>query len=347
MSITVSAPGKIHLLGEHAVVYGKPALLSAIDKRLYVTIRHPERSEAESRDLVKRKNYYVPIKSGLDSSLTLGMTQGVTSEKKDLIWKAIKIFQNAFSIDKLPPIEINITSQIPVGSGLGSSAALSSALIGALMKFVKNIWNPNRINELVYEAEKIAHGNPSGADNTTVVFGGLVWYRREFEFLKSIWSLPISSYKIPKFAVIDSGRPLETTKEMVLSVAKYYAKKRKIIEDVFADQELQTKNLLLALKTGDENQLLTSIKNGESNLEKIGVVGKFAQKIIREIESAGGVAKICGAGGKKEGSGIILCYHADLSLIKKVAEKFEVSASPIKLGEEGIRIESTNYPILK
>lgn len=318
MSIIVSAPGKIHLLGEHAVVYGKPALLATIDKRLYVTIK-------EQRTNNKEQN---------DNEIIIH-----TTENKDLIREAIKVFKKAFSIHKLPPIEINITSQIPVGSGLGSSAASSAALIGALMKFVKNIWNPNRINELVHEVEKSAHGNPSGADNTTVVFGGLVWFRREFDFLKSIWNLPISAYKIPKFAIINSGRPTESTKQMVIAVSNLYANNRKKFEEIFTDQELQTKNLLLALKTGNEDQLKAAIKKGEKNLEKIGVVGNFAQKIIREIESLGGAAKICGAGGKKDGSGILLCYHKDLQKIKKVAGKFKVSISPVKLGEEGIRIE--------
>lgn len=348
MKITVSAPGKIHLLGEHAVVYGKPAILTAIDKRLYVTIRHPERSEAESRDLVKSRsagqsvNMRPDVTSGLDSSLTLGMTQGISPEKDSLVWEIIEVFKKAFTIKKLPPLEITITSQIPTGSGLGSSAALSAALTGALMKFVKNIWNPEKINKLTYEVEKIAHGNPSGADNTTVVFGGLVWYRREFEFLKSIWSLPIASYKIPKFAIIDSGRPNESTKQMVNQVADYYGKNKKRAEEIFSDQETQTKNLLLALKTNNKGKMISAIRQGERNLEKIGAAGNFARKIIREIESVGGAAKICGAGGRKKGSGILLCFHQDLTKIKIIADAHKVNTSPIKLGEEGIRLENIN-----
>src|SRR3989338_7218031 len=180
MQFTVSAPGKIHLLGEHVVVYGKPALIAAIDKRLYATI--------------KIKNSKVKIKN-------------------DLINKTIEVFKNAFKLEELPNLEISISSQIPVGSGLGSSAALAVALIGVLMKAVLNIWNPVKINELAYEVEKLQHGNPSGGDNTAVTFGGLLWYRREFEFLKSIWSLPMTQYKIPRFALVDTGRPEESTKE--------------------------------------------------------------------------------------------------------------------------------------
>lgn len=314
----VSAPGKVHLLGEHAVVYGKPALLAAIDKRLYVKIK------------LKAQN------SKLKTNEEIRIN---TSENKKLIRETIKVFQKSFSIDKVPPCEITITSQIPTGSGLGSSAALSAAVAGALIKTIQNLWNPHKVNELSYEVEKIAHGSPSGADNTVVVFGGLVWFRREFDFLKSIWSLPVTSYKIPQFVLLDSGTPKETTKELVESVAKMYRQKRKVMEEIFSDQEDKTKNLLLALKTGNKEQLITAIKKGENNLERMGIVGNFAQKIIREIEDMDGAAKICGAGGKKEGSGILLCYHSDLSKIKKVAGKFNKTTSLVKLGEEGIRIE--------
>lgn len=314
MNIIVSAPGKIHLLGEHSVVYGRPALLSAVNRRLYVE--------------VKSQNF-----DGINIE---------TSENNNLVKQIISLFKNAFKIDKLPPLQIKITSQIPIGSGMGSSAAISAALIGALMKFVKNIWNPNRINELAYEAEKIAHGNPSGADNTTVIFGGLVWYRKEFDFLKSIWSLPVLSYKIPNFVLIDTGRPEESTKEMVDKVSQFLKRKKGEGEKILSDQETQTKKLLLALRQGNDGELKSAIIAGERNLEKLGVVGKTAESIIRQIEKAGGASKISGGGGFKKGSGILLGYHKDLSVIKKISDEFNFHCYLVKLGEEGIRIEKSS-----
>ncbi len=322
--ITVSSPGKIHLLGEHAVVYGKPALLAAIDKRVYVRIKNQERGSKNKNKLLIHSAY---------------------GDK--LIRQAIDIFKKAFSLDSLPPIEIEITSEIPVGSGLGSSAAVSAATIGALMKFVKNLWNPFRINELAYEVEKIAHGHPSGADNTTVVFGGLVWFRREFDFLKSIWSLPVSSheggnslYKIPQFILIDTGVPLETTKEMVDGISRAYKTNKKKMEELFTDQEQQTKKLLLALRSGDRKQLVSAIRRGQRNLEKMGVVSDFARKIIKEMEEKNGAAKVCGAGGRKKRSGVLLCYHENLDVLKKIGEKYRLPVHEVKLAGEGIRLEN-------
>jgi mevalonate kinase len=337
MSTIVSAPAKIHLLGEHTVVYGKPAILSAINKRLYVEVKtqnFPPKADQPMAEKLKTQNSgEIKIKS---------------EEKSDLIWETINIFKKFNHMEKLPSLNITITSQIPLGSGMGSSVALSSALIGALSKHVRNIWNPVKINELSYEAEKIAHGNPSGADNTTVVFGGLVWFRKEFDFLKSIWSLPLNSYKIPEFVLIDSGRPVESTREMVERVEQLFDKDRDTMETLFNNQEALTRSLLLSLRSGDIKEMMTAISNGEKNLEKMGVVGDFASGIIRDIGKTGGVAKICGAGGRKRGSGIILAYHKELDKLKMISDKYGVLMSPVKLGEEGIRIENkTNNPINK
>lgn len=311
MSTIVSAPGKIHLLGEHVVVYGKPALLTAIDRRLYVEIKNSQSSQ-----------------------LTIK-----TAENESLVKETIAVFRKVFNLSVLPPMEIKISSTILTGSGLGSSSALAAALIGALTKHIKNIWNPNKINELTYEVEKIAHGNPSGADNTTVVFGGLVWYRREFDFLKSIWSLPMFSYKIPPFVLIDSGRPTESTKEMVEKVANFSRVKKSLFYKILDDQESQTKKLLLSFKEGKLDQMEKAFLAGERNLEKIGVVGEKAKRIISRIEKIGGVAKICGAGGYQKGSGIIMAYHKNQSKLEAVVKEFSLELMRINPGEEGIRIE--------
>jgi len=313
MKITVSAPGKIHLLGEHSVVYGKPALLASIDRRLFVTLESPHHTQEK-----------IVIHSAA------GKTQ---------IIQALTLFQNAFKITDLPPMEISVTSSLPVGRGLGSSAALAVSLMGALLKYVKNLWNPQKINELAYAMEKIQHGNPSGGDNTVVCFGGLVWYRKETDFLKSLWNLPIKSYHIPKFLLMDTGKPVETTGEMVASVGNLCNQRKSFVDDIFNDQEFQTKQLLSALKSGDTDKVMETIRIGEGNLEKIGVVGTRAQKIIGEIETSGGVAKICGAGGFKKGSGMILSYHPKINKLREVAKLNSVKTYPIRFEDEGVRIE--------
>jgi mevalonate kinase len=315
MNITVSAPGKIHLLGEHSVVYGYPALLASVGKRLYVTVKK-QTTGSKEQEIIIHAPYGIK-----------------------LIGQAVNIFKNAYGIKNLPFLEMTIVSDIPVGSGMGSSAALASGVIGALLKSVKNIWNPIRINELAYEVEKIAHGNPSGADNTTVVFGGLLWFRKEFEFLKNIWSLPASQYKIPHFVFIDTGKPSETTKEMVGLVAEKHRKNPSYMRALFYDQELQTKKLLLAFREGNKEEILLAVRQGEKNLEEMGIVGNLVKKLIRDMESIKGAAKVCGAGGVQKGSGMVLCYHNDLTAVQNIVQKYGFKMYQMPLAGQGIRLE--------
>ncbi len=306
--ITVSVPGKVHLMGEHAVVYGYPAILSAINLRLTMTI------SPGKKDII--------IKS---------------SEPADYIKHALGIVQKHYQIDKLPPMTINVESEIPAGYHLGSSAATAVATVGAAMYFLRKIWNPTLINQLAYEAEKKQHGNPSGGDNTAVTTGGFLWFRKELEFLKSLWQLP---FKLPDslnhFFLIDTGRPKESTGEMVAFVKSQMLNHKSQIENHFRLNELQVKRIATAIKEADENELINAIKTGESSLEKIGVVSKKVIPIIRTIEKAGGAAKILGGGGRADGVGFLLAYHHDPESITK---KYNLKIKKIKLGEEGVRLE--------
>ncbi len=124
---------------------------------------------------------------------------------------------------------------------------------------------------------------------------------------------------------------------MVKSVGELKNKYTKKINLLFADQELQTKNLVLALKDGNENLLKDSIKNGEVNLEKINVIGDTAKKMIRGIENIGGVAKISGAGGIKNGSGMILVYHPNIKTFQTFCKKNNLEFEKIKIVNFGIK----------
>lgn len=297
--ITVSVPGKVHLMGEHAVVYGKPALLAAINLRMSVSVEKHDRLEI------------------------------VSSEPTDYAEQAVSFLANTYKLKETPRVRIYIDSKIPAGYHLGSSAAVAVGVTGAFTYFIKKIWNPMAINQLAYEIEKFKHGNPSGGDNTAVTMGGFIWFRKELEFLRSIWQMPMKT-TLTNFFLIDTGRPAETTGDMVAYVKSQADRNPVKFSRIFEENEVETKRIAVALKTGDEETLLSAITNGERSLERMGVVSKKAALIIREIERTGGAAKILGGGGRKDGAGFLLCYT-------KHPPK---NALPIVLGEEGIRLES-------
>jgi mevalonate kinase len=81
------------------------------------------------------------------------------------------------------------------------------------------------------------------------------------------------------------------------------------------------------------------VKENEKLLEELGVVSESTKKIIRRIENTGGAAKISGAGGRKDKSGIVIVYHKDSVKLLNFAKKSNWELFSVKMGEEGVRIE--------
>jgi mevalonate kinase len=308
--ITVSVPGKIHLMGEHAVVYGKPALLSAIDRRMRVSIEKAKTMEI------------------------------VSNESSAYVVYALEKVKEYLKLNSLPPMHISINSDIPAGFHLGSSAATAVGVVAASLYFLKKLWNLGQINALAYEIEKKQHGNPSGGDNTAVTFGGLLWFRKEFEFLKSIEQLDM---RIPSglnhFFLINTGRPKETTGEMVAYVRNRVQENPARMEKVFAQNEIQTKRMVSAIKDSNEQELIDAVRIGEQTLESMGVVGRKVIPCIHAIEKVGGAAKILGGGGRKDGVGFLLCYHNNQKTVENVCARYRYKAQIIQLDQGGVRLK--------
>lgn len=311
--IQVSAPGKIHLIGEHSSVYGKPAILAAINLRFYATISKSEKKEI------------------------LGITQ-YDNAIKNFQENLEKLISEKFKIKKIPNYKIEFRNEIPLGSGLGSSAAFCAIFSLALLEFLKIKWDLNLVNELTFEGEKIFNGNPSGGDNHTVVYGGLIWFRKETDTLKTFTPLPFKN--LNNFLLIDSGKPSESTADMVILTSLRAKRSNLTFKKIIDDQEFLAKEMINVLEISDEKKLMQIIKSAESNLEKIGVVGKVAKGIIRKIEALKGAAKITGGGGIKKGSGIILAFHKEPNKLIKFAESNNLRYYSTQVSNEGVKLEN-------
>lgn len=310
--VVVSAPGKLHLSGEHAVVHGKPALVVAISKRMYITLTPTPNSKPQRLIDVRKKDAYV------DS--------------------IIKTFTAKYKC-KIADIGLEINSNIPVGAGLGSSAALAVTLVGALIAYFGKPWNVTEINELAYQAEKFKHKNASGSDPTVVAHGGLLWYRKELDFLKTFWLLP---FKIPQsfkpFILINTGRS-ESTGEMVEKVGQLKKQNERKFILLITQIEEVTRALVNAVHDEKETEMRQLIKLNEQLLEDMGVVSEKVKQLIRKIEKIGGAAKISGAGGLKTGSGIVLVSSDKPKQITQIAKKYNFPSFQVTFGSEGVKRE--------
>lgn len=152
----VSAAGKVILLGEHAAVYGEPAIAIPLEGAL--------RARAEHAD---RGRLFIPawqIDQALDGNAppVLAAMQGILRR-----------------YDLTPDVHIHVDADLPIGMGLGGSAALAVAMLRAIDQLLSLRWTDEKINELALELEMAAHGNPSGVDNTVATYERAVCFTRE------------------------------------------------------------------------------------------------------------------------------------------------------------------------
>ena len=287
VKIIYSAPGKAILSGEHAVVYGKPALVTAINLRLKFTIL--ERSLQDS-DLIEEILF-------------------ISKEVKKYL-----VSQNIIFDDK--PFSFKIDSEIPVGRGLGSSAALSVVSVASFLEFYTGKqFDKKIINDIAFEIEKHFHSNPSGVDNYASCFGGLILYQKKVSLKKL--DDKISKNIEKNLLLIDSGKPEETTGEMVklvigrqIELDEIRCNRMKSVnptETIFDRIEIETNKILNSIEKENVDQFKNSLFVNEKLLEELGIVSDRTKKLLKEL-SKFGVGKVTGAGGKKTGSGFILFY---------------------------------------
>ena len=163
MTFSASAPGKIILFGEHAVVYGRPAVavpVTQVQARASITLA---KSAAPENVLVKAAGI------GLNASLA-ELPAGHPLKA------AIQRTAAVLNISRLPACTISISSTIPVAAGLGSGAAVSVAIVRALSAALGSPLNDEQVCALAFEVEKIYHGTPSGIDNTVITYARPVYF---------------------------------------------------------------------------------------------------------------------------------------------------------------------------
>ncbi len=159
-----TSPAKIILFGEHAVVYGYPAI--AVPFTSVSTTVTASVGEAGSGILIRAHDLRQEFRVMRDNE-TFG---GPLAFAVQVLLAELKV--------PLPDLIFDIHSTIPVGGGFGSGAAVTAALMRELAASLDHPIDAAHLNALVYEVEKLFHGNPSGIDNTTIVYERPVYFVR-------------------------------------------------------------------------------------------------------------------------------------------------------------------------
>jgi len=278
--IISEAPAKVILFGEHSVVYGYPALAAAISLKTTVEI--------------KEKNISVSLLRSDPLDIEWRLDKEAPETLKPLE-KIIEIIENESNKNLRKGLYIRIKSDVKPGSGLGSSASVAVALTGALFKY--HDWNIdlNEINRIAYEAEKVAHGMPSGIDNTIATYGGFV------KFVKK------ESSPLIEKAIIDGTFPIvlvdtglgRSTKVAVSKVRELFQKHNSFVKKIFETIGSIAESVWnhIVLRKIDLNLLGDLMNLNHGLLNAIGVSNRIIEEIVDTAKKLGALgAKITGAG---------------------------------------------------
>ncbi|MHA1868871.1 MAG: mevalonate kinase [Candidatus Heimdallarchaeaceae archaeon] len=320
--ISTSAPGKVILFGEHAVVYGFPAIAIAINRRVKVSIIEGNETSKSlfTPDLFPKNQF----------DLT---NEHIIPEQLKAIFFLLK---KTKVIERLSyGQQILIKSQIPPSAGLGSSAAISVslAMLGTILS--NQELRLENINKIAFEAEKIQHGTPSGIDNFVSTFGGGVFYLKNS--LKRI-DLSKISFKI----VIINTKVTRNTKDLVLLVKKRYEEKKDYVQELFNEIKTITEQAKVYLEKGNIDKIGELMNKNQVVLEKLGVGHKKITEAINILGNEGALgAKLTGAGGGGCVIGIFDSKEESSIAVQKAKEEgFEAfTTEPSKIGviENGIK----------
>lgn len=315
-----SAPAKIILFGEHFVVYGNPAILASIDKRIEVMAKKAGDGKVTIRS---------DIAAGEFDDSTFRLIEGTNARAalEPLYFAARK----ALAVRKQKAgLEIEIKSDVPYGVGLGSSAAALVATIAAVDSLFGTP-DKKKICESAIEAERIIHKNSSGADCYVSAFGGLIHYSKGNGYRK------VDS-KTKLFLVIGDTGIKHNTGDLVSSVRKLKEANQMAFSGLMSQSKDICNQALSSLGSGNIEHLGMLMNENQLLLERLGVSHEKADELIDVARRAGALgAKITGAGG----GGAIIALAASKEESERVAAAIKEnghSAFEVEIDPKGLVI---------
>ncbi|MCJ7624802.1 MAG: mevalonate kinase [Anaerolineaceae bacterium] len=276
-AISASAPGKIIIFGEHAVVYGYPAIAVPIS-------------------LVKARAFVMADPTGPQGQIQIIAPDiGLSSNYKDLPAEhpfaiLLSILGKQLGINRFPAMRIKIKSEIPIAAGMGSGTAVSVAIIRAVSTFLGLSLPDKQISEIAYEVEKSYHDTPSGIDNTVVAYAQPIFFIRDQPFESLIISDPFS------IIIAVSGKRSRTS-EVVAQVRKNRAVNKIHSDGIFERISKITRKARSIIESDKTVKLGPLLNDNHEELRRLGVSCPELDNLVNAALDAGALgAKLSGAG---------------------------------------------------
>ena len=307
MTIAIS-PGKIILLGEHGVIYGKPCLSMAISLKVAVNVE-------------------------IGNSYMVNM-QPMDGKRHTYIKKAVEMIWDG------KPLEITTFSQIPSASGLGSSAAITTAVVAALLK-MKNDFSKMKVAENSFEIEYNVQGRASPNDTSTCSYGKAILVKNErqdgylWSFSKGGNSWFIYPFEIPQMKIVIGATGIKgKTPQLIKKISKFI-NSSSFAKDLLNEMETLVLNGEKALKKNDMVEFGEIMNEDQKILRIFGASTKEIEKLISTAIKAGAYgAKLTGAGG----GGSIIAIGGNPEKIADAIKKRGRDAYIVMPDKEGVKV---------
>ncbi len=305
-SYSVSAPGKLMLLGEHAVLDGSLSLACAVNRRIRVTLT-PEKHEQVVIQAVGKGDYV----SSLDQMLP--------DEHFRFVIASIKRYRPRLPSGFSLVIEAEFNDQ----AGLGSSAAVTVATVAALRLWLEDTLSWERLHTECLSVVQKVQGTASGADLAASIYGGMVAYRmtpKSVERMPAIYPLSVvnSGHKVPTIEVINKVRNDKN------AFPKIYRK-------LFALIGITCETAVAAIKQGDWPTVGRLFSFNQGLMVAMGLSTAVLSGIVQALEAEPDIL-----GAKISGSGLGDCVVA---LGRVDNPNFPYPLAPVEIELEGVKIE--------
>jgi mevalonate kinase len=269
------SPGKVILCGEHAVVYGRPALAVPVTQ---VRAEAVVESGAPGAGLVL-------VAADLGEELCLE-----NAPQHHPLAMAARLTLAELGLSEPPPWRVTVRSSIPIAGGLGSGAAVSAALARALANAAGRPLSSAALSAIVYRVEILHHGTPSGIDNSVVC------YEQPVYFVRGLAPQTFSIGRSFTLAIADTGIA-SPTREAVADVRRSREREPARFEALFDRIAAIVEQVKVAIEDGNPEALGPLMDENHALLRQIGVSDPALDALAEAARRAGaGGAKLSGAG---------------------------------------------------
>ncbi len=296
------APGKLILFGEHATVYGHPGIATPIDIGMRIRVSH----DPEGPRLIRPQFKQYFGESEPEGSF-------------EILSRAVQTGLAIYNLEK-EPIALEVASDLPVGMGLGSSAAFSAGVCRALRRYAghEGLESENSLFDDVQKLESIFHGTPSGMDAATVLADGVLWFRKGPP--REIRPIRIPT---PPSGLICIVEPGASTLEQVRMVRQTLATDPQRVQGLLDEIGRVVVKAGSLLGSGDLVEVGELMNRNHELLSQLGVSTEKLDQAVALLQKQGDVlgAKLTGAGGG--GAVIALTSPAEQNrLVEQLSDQF-------------------------